>query len=121
MVPLVNLCKIDINLSMSLHVCYLINTVDSCHGHPNTIVSCIYCSYKYSIAHYIFVCSLSSIFGVDTSIYPKIFHFYTPVFRRDVLWYGDVRLSVRPSIRPSGPVSVRPPVFRTFLLHTLTH
>ena len=27
--------------------------------------------------------------------------FYTPVFRRDVLWYGDVRLSVRPSIRPS--------------------
>ena len=27
--------------------------------------------------------------------------FYTPVFRRDVLWYGDVRLSVRP-VRPSA-------------------
>ena len=29
--------------------------------------------------------------------------FYTPVFRRDVLWYGDVR----PSVRPSGSPSVR--------------
>ena len=27
--------------------------------------------------------------------------FYTPVFRRDVLWYGDVRPSVRPGLRPS--------------------
>ena len=27
--------------------------------------------------------------------------FYTPVFRRDVLWYGDVRPSVRVSVRPS--------------------
>ena len=33
-----------------------------------------------------------------------ILSFYTPVFRRDVLWYGDVRPSVRPSVR----VSVRP-------------
>ena len=30
-------------------------------------------------------------------------NFYTPVFRRDVLWYGDVR----PSVRPSGSPSVR--------------
>ena len=45
--------------------------------------------------------------------------FYTPVFRRDVLWYGDVRPSIRPSVR----VSVRPSVtvFRTFLLHALTY
>ena len=44
---------------------------------------------------------------------------YTPVFRRDVLWYGDVR----PSVRPSGSPSVRPSVtvFRTFLLHALTY
>ena len=27
--------------------------------------------------------------------------FYTPVFRRDVLWYGDVRPSVRVSVHPS--------------------
>ena len=27
--------------------------------------------------------------------------FYTPVLRRDVLWYGDVRPSRSPSIRPS--------------------
>ena len=27
--------------------------------------------------------------------------FYTPVFRRDVLWYGDVRPSRSPSVRPS--------------------
>ena len=33
--------------------------------------------------------------------------------RRDVLWYGDVRPSVRPGLRP--------PVFRTFLLHALTY
>ena len=32
---------------------------------------------------------------------------------RDVLWYGDVRPSVRPGLRP--------PVFRTFLLHALTY
>ena len=31
---------------------------------------------------------------------PFISHFYTPVFRRDVLWYGAVRPSVRPSVRP---------------------
>ena len=30
-----------------------------------------------------------------------VFRFYTPVFRRDVLWYGDVRPSVRPGLRPS--------------------
>ena len=53
--------------------------------------------------------------------------FYTPVFRRDVLWYGDVRPSVRPSGSPSVHPSVRPTVrpsvtvFRTFLLHALTY
>ena len=31
---------------------------------------------------------------------------YTPVFRRDVLWYGDVCPSVRPSGSPSGSPSV---------------
>ena len=30
--------------------------------------------------------------------------FYTPVFRRDVLWYGDVRPSGSPSVRPSVTV-----------------
>ena len=38
-------------------------------------------------------------------------NFYTPVFRRVVLWYGDVclsvRLSVHPSVCPSVRVSVR--------------
>ena len=37
-------------------------------------------------------------------------HFYTPVFRRDVLWYGDVR----PSVRPSGSPSIRPSVRHSF-------
>ena len=57
--------------------------------------------------------------------------FYTPVFRRDVLWYGDVRpglrpsgspsvrLSVRPSIRPSGSPSVRP--FSALFSYILWH
>ena len=31
------------------------------------------------------------------------FTFYTPVFRRDVLWYGDVRPSGSPSVRHSFP------------------
>ena len=50
-------------------------------------------------------------------------YFYTPVFRRDVLWYGDVRPSVRPSVRVSVRPSVRPSVtvFRTFLLHALRY
>ena len=43
----------------------------------------------------------------------EMIHFYTPVFRRDVLWYGDVRLSGSPSVHPS--------VFRTFLLHALIY
>ena len=34
--------------------------------------------------------------------------FYTPVFRRDVLWYGDVRPSGSPSDSPSVRLSVRP-------------
>ena len=34
--------------------------------------------------------------------------FYTPVFRRDVLWYGDVRPGLRPSGSPSVRLSVRP-------------
>ena len=41
--------------------------------------------------------------------------FYTPVFRRDVLWYGDVRPGLRPSVRlsvrPSGSPSARFPHF----------
>ena len=36
--------------------------------------------------------------------------FYTPVFRRDVLWYGDVRPSGSPSDSPSVRLSVRPSV-----------
>ena len=44
---------------------------------------------------------------------PFMYNFYyTPVFRRDVLWYGDVRpsgsLSDSPSDSPSVWVSIRP-------------
>ena len=52
-----------------------------------------------------------------------------PIFIRpssDGTYYGmvmSVRVSVRPSIRPSGLrlSGLRPPVFRTFLLHALTY
>ena len=37
------------------------------------------------------------------------YNFYTPVFRRDVLWYGDVRPGLRPGLRPSDSPSVRSP------------
>ena len=36
--------------------------------------------------------------GVTNETAPET-HFYTPVFKRDVLWYGAVRPSVRPSVR----------------------
>ena len=42
-------------------------------------------------------------------------NFYTPVFRQDVLLYGDVCPSVRRGLRPSVTV------FRSFLLHALTY
>ena len=62
-----------------------------------------------------------------TSICIEQFHHYTPVFRRDVLWYGDVRPSgspsdspsVRPTLRPSVRVSVRP--FSTLFSYMLWH
>ena len=38
----------------------------------------------------------------DTEAQPTV-PFYTPVFRRDVLWYGDVRPSGSPSVRHSFP------------------
>ena len=41
--------------------------------------------------------------------------FYTSVFRRDVLWYGDVR----PGLRPSGSTSVRP--FSALFSYMLWH
>ena len=34
-------------------------------------------------------------------------YFYTSVFRRDVLWYGNVRPGLHPSFRPSDSPSVR--------------
>ena len=57
-------------------------------------------------------------FNLDFRVLMQV-PFYTPVFRRDVLWYGDVR----PSVRPSGSPSIRPSVtvFRTFLLHALRY
>ena len=56
------------------------------------------------------------------------YNFYTPVFRRDVLWYGDVRPGLRPGLRPSvhpsvrlsvRPVSVRP--FSALFSYVLWH
>ena len=45
-----------------------------------------------------------------------IAYFYTPVFRRDVLWYGDVR----PSVRPSGSPSARFPHFSPTCFYILS-
>ena len=48
-----------------------------------------------------------------------ILFYYTPVFRRDVLWYGDVRPGLRPSVRPSVRLSVRP--FSALFSYMLWH
>ena len=62
----------------------------------------------------------NSVFRSYLKLHALNVHFYyTPVFRQDVLWYGDVSPGLRPvSVHPSG---LRPPVFRTFLLHALTY
>ena len=52
------------------------------------------CDFKKSISKPLVVMQFSIVY--------KIF-FYTPVFRRDVLWYGDVRPGLRPSVRHSFP------------------
>ena len=46
--------------------------------------------------------------GNKCQIARRYWDFYTPVFRRDVLWYGDVRPSGSPSDSPSVRLSVRP-------------
>ena len=64
----------------------------------------------------------------------KNLRFYTPVFRRDLLWYGDVRPSLRVSVRcciadlsacrPSPPEDLqhcRPPPGRSATLQTYPH
>ena len=43
--------------------------------------------------------------------------FYTPVFRRDVLWYGDVRPSVRLSVRVRGGKFFNFRLFIEFFIH----
>ena len=54
---------------------------------------------------------LSNLIAIKKTIFVA---FYTPVFRRDVLWYGDVRPGLRPSVRPSVRLSVRPVSVRPF-------
>ena len=51
----------------------------------------------------------------------KATNFYTPVFRRDVLWYGDVRPSVRPSVRPGLRPSVHPSVRPSVRVRPVRH
>ena len=53
-------------------------------------------------------------YKVSNSVFPRHF-FYTPVFRRNVLWYGDVRPSGSPSVRPS----VRPSQFSALFSYML--
>ena len=70
----------------------------------------------------ILTCSLCIYRGhpiVHSGIWKYWFCFYTPVFRRVVLWYGDVCPSVHRSVRPGLRPSVT--VFRTFLLHALRY
>ena len=54
-------------------------------------------------------------YGTDARRFMRRFY-YTPVFRRDVLWYGDVR----PSVRVSRP-SVRPSQFSALFSYMLWH
>ena len=41
---------------------------------------------------------------------PNVVAFYKPGFRRDVLWYGAVRPSVRPSVRLLARKNIEGPV-----------
>ena len=59
-------------------------------------------------------------YSKDLNAWKFLMNFYTPVFRRDVLWYGDVRPSVRPSVRPGLRPSIRPSV-RPSVRHSFPH
>ena len=58
--------------------------------------------------------------SLNLLLWIKFDFYYTPIFRRDVLWYGGCP-SVSPSFRLSVRLGLRPPVFRTFLLNALTY
>ena len=79
--------------------------------------------YTYDLPRYIYATNSKKVLDDHGSgIYSYRFStFYTPVFRRDVLWYGDVRPGLRPTLRPSVRPGLRPPIFRTFLLYALTY
>ena len=63
--------------------------------------------YRYFLVYWIYTCNWKPFF-------------YTPVFRRDILWYGDVRVSVRPSDSPSGSPSASFPHFSPTCFDTLS-
>ena len=68
--------------------------------------------FRLSVHHYL---KVKFVAGLGTTILRIcLFYYYTPVFRRDVLWYGDVRPGLHPSVRPSVQLSVRPVSVRPF-------
>ena len=67
----------------------------------------MYKFYLYCIIFHLYSIMIIHLYCIRVFIYICYdeFHwfnfYYTPVFRRDVLWYGDVRPGLRPSVRPS--------------------
>ena len=87
----VNVTTKYISVLTRVHATNLTTAIQECLEHFSNI--CIFCLYAVPGEHfYIF-----SFFNINI----RRPYFYTPVFRRDVLWYGDVRPSGSPSVRPS--------------------
>ena len=86
--------------------------------HPSVLLFC------HSGTEYIQPFSLLMRHLTKSCPYDRTWHYYrfhTPVFRRNVLWYGDVCPAVRPSIRPSVRVSVRQSQFSALFSYMLWH
>ena len=91
-----------------------------CHSDSASVL--LYFTFPYYWMIYLTVSAKCHFNILQNGVYISVeVPFYTPVFRRDVLWYGDVRPSVRPSVRPGLRPSVRPSQFSALFSYMLWH
>ena len=84
------------------------------HSFPHFSPTCFDILIWNFVYHFIFMHVRSSSNAINFRHFlQELCFFYTPVFRRDVLWYGDVR--------PSGSPSVRPSQFSALFFYMLWH
>ena len=91
----------------------------------------VFCTFLlYALTHWAEILNMTLVWCTteQVRVLSLCINFYTPVFRRVVLWYGDVRPSVRvsvcptlrPTLRPSGSPSARFPHFTPTCFYILS-